>query len=283
MPEEAVLNLANAYYITGLYDAAVDQYRYYLVHYSPVFEQQANTYYTIANIYFDRKHDYSKALEYYFKIKYLFPESHLQGEVTKRIVTCLERLGRPVDASRTMESSAALKPEPNPFGRPGEVVASIGPRDISTGDIEFEISRLAPQQQSALQSRESRLEFVRQLVLREILYNSARRMNLDENPEIVEQTHQNRKSLMVDKVVELKLQETINISADDVELFYLAHKERYVEKDKKDKVLRQIPLGEIFNQVAEELAMDRKQQAYQRFTQELMNAEKVRIYDHRVQ
>ena len=65
------LQLANAYFNNGLFQAAVDEYLEYIRDYILDENRQANTYYNIANIYFERVNDYEKALQYYFKIKRL--------------------------------------------------------------------------------------------------------------------------------------------------------------------------------------------------------------------
>jgi len=86
--------LANVLYNQQLYPQAVSEYQDYLNRYSLPENEQANIMYMIANIYFDRLNDYENALSYYLRIKYLFPVSNLQAEVSKRIVECLERLKR---------------------------------------------------------------------------------------------------------------------------------------------------------------------------------------------
>ncbi|MCK5346772.1 MAG: hypothetical protein KAR20_25360, partial [Candidatus Heimdallarchaeota archaeon] len=94
------VNLANTYYNSELFEAAIREYTEYLTQYEMDDNRRANTYYTIANIYFERLNDYNKALENYLRIKHLYPESNLQREVDKKIVNCLERLERSQDAQR---------------------------------------------------------------------------------------------------------------------------------------------------------------------------------------
>ena len=95
--EEKKLSLANNFYNNELYEASIQEYLEYINNYGIDNNRKANSYYTIANIYFERLHDYQKALEYFFRIKYLYPESNLQDEIGKKIVNCLERLERSQD------------------------------------------------------------------------------------------------------------------------------------------------------------------------------------------
>ena len=88
---------------------------------------------------------------------------------------------------------------------------------------------------------------------------------------------------MAEKILQSELKNEVNIKPEDVELFYLAHKDRYVEKNDKGEVTRQKELAEVQQQVAQDLSMDRQQQAYQKLADRLMKAENVKIYDNRIQ
>lgn len=276
------LKLANAYYTNGLYEASVQEYLDYLDNYQVDANRTANTFYTIADIYFDRLNDYEKALEYYFKVKYLYPESNLQGEVGKKLVSCLERLKKSTDAQRIMENEAALDPSQKKENLPGQVLAEIGNRKITQGDLNFEISKLPVYVQESLKDKQRKQEFLQQFILQELLYDSAKRQGLDKDKEVIEGAFRAQKSLMAEKLLQQELQDKVKIEAADVELYYLAHKDKYTEKDKDGKVLRQKELHEVQQQVAQDLGMERQQQAYQELAQRLMQAENVQIYNAKI-
>ncbi len=281
--EQAALQLANAYYTNGLYQAAVNQYLQYLNDYTLKPNRVANTYYTIGNIYFERIKDYQKALEYYFKVKYLFPQSALQKEVSKKIVACLERLERSQDAVRVMESEAALDSSQVHKNRPGQVLAVIGQRKITQGDLDFEISKLPPAVQDQFKDRQKKKELLQQLVLQDLLYESAKRQGLDKDKDVIEGVFQAKKALMANKLLQKELQDKIKIEPSELELYYKANKERYVEKDKNGKVIRQKPFNEVQQQVAQDLFLEKQQKAYQELAERLMKAEGVTIYEDRIQ
>jgi TolA-binding protein len=54
VPADKKLNLANSFYTNGLYEDAVGEYLDYLQNYTVDDGRRANTYYTIAEIYFER-------------------------------------------------------------------------------------------------------------------------------------------------------------------------------------------------------------------------------------
>jgi len=279
---EARLNLANAYYTNGLYEASVQEYLAYLDTHDLESGRRANTYFTIANIYFERLNDYEKALEYYFKVKYLYPESNLQSEVGKKLVSCLERLQKSTDAQRILEQDAALDKDQVSENLPGQVLAQIGERKITQGDLDFEIQRLPVYIQGEFNSKKKKQELLQQIVLQELLYDSAKRQDLDKDKDIIEGSFRAQKSLMAEKILQQELRDKVKIEPQDVELYYLAHKDKYVEKDDEGKVARQKPLNEVQQQAAQDLALERQQQAYQELVARLMQAENVKLYEGRI-
>jgi len=280
--EDKKVALANTYYNTELYEAAVNEYLDYVNTYPLDQSRQANIYYIIANIYFERVKDYSKALEYFYRVKYLYPESNLQGEVGKRIVNCLERLQRSQDAQRTLEKEAALEPEKVEEHRPGEIVAAIGSKNITAGDLEFEIGQLPPYLQSQFNTRDKKLEFLQQYIVGELLYDSARRKGLEKDKDIIEGTFQAQKRLMAQKILNEEIQSKINISQADVELYYKANKENYAEKDDKGQVVKQKSFQEAAQQVAQDLLLEKQQEAYRQLVARLMQSENVNIFEKRI-
>ena len=279
---DAKLNLANAYYTNGLYEAAAGEYMDYLDNYQVDANRKANTYYTIANIYFERLNDYEQALTYFFKIKYLYPESALQGEIGKKIVSCLERLNRTTDAVRVIEQEAALDKESVKENLPGKVVAVIGARKITQGDLDFEIGKLPVYMQEQFKDKNHKKEYLKQFILQELLYDKAKRLELDKDKAVIEGTFRAQKGLMAERILQDELKDKVKIEPSDVELFFMAHKDRYAEKNDKGKVIRQKEFNEVQQQVAQDLAMDRQQQAYQQLLGQLMKAQDVKIYEDRV-
>jgi len=277
------INLANTYYNNELYKAAIKEYEEYLLYYPVQENKQANIYYQIANIYFERLNNYEKALENYLRIKYLYPESNLQSDVGKRIVNCLERLERSQDAQRILDRETALKPDEVAEHRPGAVIAKIGKQEITQGDLDFEIEQLPPYLQSQFNSRESKIEFLRQYLAEKLLYDSAKRKNLDKDKEIIEGTFRAKKGLMAQKILREEIQKMVTINQSDVELYYKANKEKYAEKDENGKVVRQKSFQESGEQVAQDLFQERQQEAYQKLLERLMKAENVTIFEKRIQ
>ncbi len=279
---DSKLQLANTYYNNGLYKAAVDEYLEYLNNYQIDVNRQASTFFNIANIYFERINDYEMALQYYFKVKYLYPESTLQGEVGKRIVNCLERLKRTKDANRYVQQEAALDKSSIPEKREGALVAEIGKRKITQGDIDFEISKLPAYMQNQFSEKKAKQEFLKQFVVQELLYDSAKKQNLDKDKDVIEGTFRMQKSLMSEKILQAELLGQPEITAADAQLFFNANKDRYAEKDEKGKIKKHKTFNEVAEQAARDLAIQRQQEAYQKLAERLINANNAKIYEDRI-
>jgi hypothetical protein len=162
------------------------------------------------------------------------------------------------------------------------VLAEIGTKKITQGDLDFEISKLPVYLQEQFRDKNKKKEFLQQYLLQELLYDSAKRQELDKDKDVIEGTFRAQKALMAEKILQHELKDQVKIEPADVELFYLAHKDKYVEKDEKDKVIRQKEFNEVRDQVAQDLAMDRQQQAYQKLLARLMTAENVKVYEDRI-
>jgi len=258
----------------------VAQYRSYLDRYPVPAEERASVAYRIGGIYFDRLHDYENALAEYLRIRTLYPESRVASEVDKKIVACLERLERPEDARQALSESADL--EPAGERRPGEVVAVLGEREITQGDLDFEIGRLPPEIQAQYRSPDKKLEFLHRYLATELMYDSARRAGLDRDREVLAGIFQAKKSLMVQKLLLQRIQDGIRIEEKDVELYYRANLKKYAETDDGGGIVRQIPFTEARQQAAQDLLQERQRQAYDELMASLLRADGVRIYDDRI-
>ena len=159
----------------------------------------------------------------------------------------------------------------------------IGKKEITQGDLDFEIEQLPQYLQTQLNSPKNKLEFLRQYLAQELLYDSAKRKNLDKDKEIIEGTFRAKKGLMAQKILKDEIQKMVSINQSDIELYYKANQEKYAEKDKNGKIIRQKSFEESAKQVAQDLFQERQQEAYDQLLERLMKAEDVTIYEKRIQ
>ena len=162
----------------------------------------------------------------------------------------------------------------------------MGSRTITLGDLNYELQRLPDYLREQIRSsRRAKVDFLKQYILQELLYDSAKRQGLDQDPEVVEGAFQAKKALMVQKLLQQEIESRANLdrySNKDVELYYQAHKAKYAEKDSQGKVVRIPPFTEVAQQVAQDFIREKQQEAYQALVDRLMKAEKVVIYEERI-
>lgn len=278
-----IRDYAHALYNRQLYQQSIDEYNHYLQNYQLDDSEAENINYMIGNIYFDRLRDYENALAYYLKVKHLYPESSLIDKINKKMVQCLERLQRSADAEQVIQEAALLEPSQAKKSRPGTVIARIGKRRITSGDLEFEISQLPPYMRNQLSDRSKKIDFLKQYIATELFYDSARRQGLDKDKEVVQATFQAKKNFMVQKLLEKEISESVSINDSDVELYYKANKDRFAEKDAEGNVTKIKPLEEVRQQVVQSLILKRQQDAYNQKLQKMMRELAVEIYEDRLQ
>jgi peptidyl-prolyl cis-trans isomerase C len=282
LPAERVREFANVLYNRDLYKQAIAEYERYLHDYALEEREQANVSYTIANIYFDRVRDYESALAYYLRVQQLYPKSELVDQAGKRIVECLERLQRSADAQQALEERTFLDTTQVAKKRPGVVVAKIGDREITSGDLDFEMKRLPPYIQAQIKDKSKRVEFLRQYIATELLYDTAKRKGLEKNPEVVEAAFQAKKSLVVQKLLEEEIAGKPDFNDSDLDLYYRANQSRYTKTDSSGKS-QPLAFAEAKAQVTQDFIRDKQQQKYTELVERMMRAESVQIYDDKVQ
>jgi len=283
LPSERVREFANVLYNRELYKQAIAEYARYLHDYPLDEREQASISYTIGNIYFDRVRDYETALSYYLRVQELYPKSELGPEAGKRIVECLERLQRSADAQQALEESTFLDTAQVTKKRPGAVVAKIGSREVTTGDLEYEMKRLPPYVQAQIKDQSKRVEFLRQYVATELLYDTAKRKGLEKNAEVIEAAFLARKNLLVQKLLEEEIAGNVDYNESDLDLYYRANLSRYAKTDSAGKNPQQLSFAEAKPQVTQDYIREKQQQKYNALIERMMRAEAVQIYDDKVQ
>ena len=239
-------------------------------------KEDANLSYLIGKIYMENMNDYQNALAEFIRVKVLLPESDLTLEVNTRTIECLERLGKNLDAQREMEKYSTLNKKPEMSK--GTVVAKIRNRNVTKEEMDNEIRKLPSYVQEMYKEDAKKVEFLRQFIATELMYDSAKRRNFENDKDIVEKAFQVKKSFMVQKLLEEEIRGKMNISESDLKNYYEAHKKDYVEKD-KDKKEKQKSFEESLENVKQACVSEKQQEIYQQLINQLLKAEKVTIYE----
>jgi tetratricopeptide (TPR) repeat protein len=282
---DKIREYANALASSELYAQAVQEYQKYLDTARLNDGERANVTFVVANLYFERLHDYENALANYLRIKHLYPESTILPEVERQIVACLERLNRSADAKQALDEATALdRPRaPSAGSTSSKIIARIGDRPITNEDLKFQLNQLPDYIRGQFATKAQRLEFLRQFIATELFYGAAQRKGLDRDKDAQEAAFQAKRSLMVQKYLQQEIAPQIKVSTGDLQVYFRANKEKYAEKDAKGAVKRERTFEEVQKQVAEDMVREKQQQAVQELLGRMMTAEGVQIYDDLVE
>ncbi|MFC1492511.1 hypothetical protein ACFL6O_01025 [candidate division KSB1 bacterium] len=285
IPIERQREYANVLFNQQLYRQAVNEYRIILDNYNVDNKTRSNINYTIANIYFDNVGDYVSALTYYLKVKHLFQESDLSEEIDKKIVACLERMGRMQAAASMLREAASLKGEKSEVEHlPGDTVAIVAGEAITLGDLDrlynyFVVSQnIDPDQQG---TKEHKLAFLREYIRSEVLYNSAKRGNLDEDQDVVELAFLQKKQIMIDKLLQKEIYEIIKISDAELQQYYNENKDKFTERTESGS-LKKLTFAEAKETVYQLVFMQKASQMQTLLVDDLIDAQKASMYPDKI-
>jgi len=281
-------DLSEEYLNNGLYEKAIESYEKYLR--SPRLAQQkkSNISYIIGNIYMDNLTDYENAMASFVRAKVFSPEGPNISEINKKIVACLERLGRSVDAEREMAKLTSIEEDSSvqiPASEEQKIeVAKVGERNITMAELNSEIEKLPEYIKENYKEEKEKLEFLKQYIAGELLYDSAKRSGFDNDKDVIKALYSVKKQLMVEKLLKEEVAAKLTEPTDvDLKLYYEAHRDRYVEQEKDEDgevtETRQKEFEEVKPQVTQEYIIDKQQEKLQDLVDELTKAEDVEIYD----
>jgi hypothetical protein len=212
-------------------------------------------------------------------VKELYPKSELADDAGRRVVECLERLQRSADAQQALEESTMLDPAQTTVKRPGEVIAKLGDREITTGDLEFEMKNLPPFMQAQIKDRSKKIEFLKQYIASELLYNSAKRKGLENDKEVIAAAFQAKKNIVVQKLLQDEIGQNVQIDPSNLELYYRANLSRYAKADSGGHVPA---FEEVRTQVTQDYLREKQQETYNQLVERIMRAEAVVIYEDKI-
>jgi len=264
---EQYRSAATALFQQQLYQEAVDMYAEYLR--SPVIpsEDVPKVLYQMGTIYQENLMDPKAALSRFAVIKALYPEQTFEGQLGKRMVACLESMGRSLDANAARSRLADLSPvdtAATPGG--GAVVAELDGRKITLGEIASLVGKLpdAPLERNQL---------VRQYVAQILIADAARRKGFDAKPELKQKV----RAIEDQMLAQMSLQQELKVpqpTGNDLRYYYEANRARY--KQGADSAAS---FESLAPRVQQDWAREKQAAAYQAYVERLLQTSKVNFYD----
>jgi len=268
----------------GLSEEAADQYEMYLDGSRLGREDRAKIAFSIGKAY-QGQGNLSRAVSWYYRAEISDPHSSLKSEIGSRVVECLEKLGKYQSARYALESRAGLEKQEAGEKKGGKIVAKIGNREITLGELNEALDKMPDWARKDYDKPEKKAEFLKQFVANELMFEKAQKLGYERDPEVQKQVDLFRKSLLVNRVLEGEVQNKVQVSDKDIELYYRANKEKYVEKDKKDekKSGRQKSLEEAKEQVRQDYLREKLNEKFNELVQTMMATEKVEFHPEALQ
>ncbi len=219
---------ANKLRAAGLATAAAKAYEEYLVLDPAASDVRANTYFMLGETYMN-KGAYEEAAAYFYKAEIADRDGKLKQDIGINLVTCFEKLGKPLDAQSILDERVTLDHNEAVNAR-GAMVARIGGRVITMGEINDELADLPAWYQEKYKDDVTKADFIRQYVINKVLLKKGLMLQYDKDAEVREQLIKAEESLIIQKVVKENVMDGLSVDAMDLENYYQAHKGEFKEE-----------------------------------------------------
>lgn len=220
---------ANTLFSKGLLQEASVAYDDYISKSSLPEKELAAVCYKLGNIYMDLN-DYGKALSNFYKVELLDKNPVYKQEMNRKIVEALENLGLKQQANYELEKRTSLGVAEKPEGK---VIARIGKRQIGMSEIEQVLTLLPEQLQKTIRDDKSKLgAFIKNYVNTEVLYEQAKKLDLEKTPKFRAALDNFKKEFILQEMIAESVTKKIEVTPQDVELYYKANKDKYATGEK---------------------------------------------------
>jgi len=285
LPEEKVKDLASKLASRNLCTRAARVWQNYLSFAEVPDTERAKALFQVGTL-LEKAGLYEEAIEYYYRSEITAKLSGLEQQINTHIKDCFERLGK-FSALRyeLMDRTSFKKSE----DAGGKIVAEIGAEKITEADLDAIIERtidnqLAPmmafmtaeqlneQKKKILEQYKDPLakqEFLQSWISQEVLYRQALEEKLSDQPEVKRVVEDLVRSALSQQLMNKELADKINITETDLQTYYQANKQKYIEPAKasishilvKDRqqandLIERIKNGEEFGELAKEFSVD---------------------------
>ncbi|HEO71751.1 MAG TPA: hypothetical protein ENN80_10860, partial [Candidatus Hydrogenedentes bacterium] len=211
--------------------AAIEAYQRYLTKASLDPNARANICYTMAKLAI-KAEAYDVALTFLYQAEFLAPESELKDEIDKKVVLCLDKLGRRVDLRKELRKRTRLQRTAEDLEEGETVLAEFAGEIITDRDWALELEKLPAYMRDSVTTIDKKTEFLKNMVAQRLLVDKARRLELDQDPDVQERVARHLDAMIVQKLIEDEVASAVRVTPEDVERFYKAETERFTEPAK---------------------------------------------------
>ena len=256
---------ATALFERQLYREAIDTYQEYLRSPAIPAEDVPNVLYQMGVIYQENLMDPKGALAKFAVIKALYPDKTFENQLGKRMVACLESMGRSVDASQARSSITDFNRDTSQVAGSGTVVADLDGRKITLGEIAGMVGKLpeAPLEVNQL---------VREYVAQILIADAARRKGIADRPEVKQRIGQAENQILT----QAGLMEEIKVAppgGNDLKYYFEANKARYLQGADSNATFEKLA-----PRVQADWAREKQGEEYRKYVERLLQTAKVQFF-----
>ncbi len=207
---------------------AIAAYDSYLKKASLPAADRAKVCYSVAKLAIDTE-QYAVALPYLYQAEFLDPQSNLKDEINKKVVLCLDKLGRNVDLRHELRQRTDVKRTAADVKSDEKVLAEFAGEVVTDRDLDNEIDKLPTQVRGQFDTPEKKTQYLKNIVAERLLLDKAKRLELDKSPEVQAQLLKQLDAMMVQRLIADEVKKSVQVTPEDVERFYKAEPARFTE------------------------------------------------------
>ena len=285
LTSEQIRKLAGTLSERNLYDRAAQAWKDYLSSANITDAERAKIWFQIGTL-LEKAGRYAEAIESFYRSEAAAKVEELSGQINSHIKGCFENLGKFSALRYELMGRTGIDKSKVPAGK---VVAEIGPEKITEADLDAQIEQMIDNQLSAYaifmnpeqfkeqkkrmleqyKSPQAREEFLQNWLGQEVLYRQALDENLGQNEDVQKMLRDINRSVLAQQILNQQLADKINITDTDLQTYYAANREKYVEPEsagishilvedaeQASDLMKRIKGGEDFTALAKQFSKD---------------------------
>jgi tetratricopeptide (TPR) repeat protein len=292
---DQIKDLANKLSQRNLYDQAAKAWQEYLDRADLVTDERAKALFQVGSN-LEKAGRYADAIEAFYRCEITAKADELASQINGHMKDCFERLGRFSALRQELMARTSYKAQEDTAAK---VVAEIGPEKIIEADLSAAIenvidTQLAPitpfmtseqlgqERQRMLEEYKtatSRQQFLQTWLAQEMLYRQALDQGMPQQEKTKRVLDDVTRQVLAQRMMNEVLSSRIHLTDGDLQNFYDAHKDRFMEKAKDpNQPDRQKSFDEARQEVLQTLASQKSQEVQKTYIKEMMDKYQVVIH-----
>jgi hypothetical protein len=297
LTSEQVKELASQLSSRNLYARAAKVWQDYLSSAALPDSERAKTLYEIGTL-FEKAGSYDQAIEYYYRSEMTAKLDELESQINAHIKDCFESLNMFASLRYELMDRTNLKTSEKSGSK---VVAEIGIEKVTDSDLDTLIEQAIDNQLSSVsmfmtaeqlnqqktrmleqyKTTDSKNTFLQSWLTQEVLYRQAIEQGLMDDQDSKKLIKEITREVLSQQLINKELAAKINITDTDLQMYYQANKDKYVQPaDKADpnSPAVQQPFDQVKDQIASELVSKKSQDVQTAFIKQMMDKYNVIIH-----